>query len=101
MQAITADTADVDLKRFFAPRGVVVFGSVTSSPAMLQRVRWFNCPVAFVNPKGGDGGDIPVYRNLGEVPGTIDLALIRTAPNTALKLIVDCGDRGVASALVF
>jgi acyl-CoA synthetase (NDP forming) len=93
--------SDVDMKRFFAPRGVVAFGSVSSSPALLARFDWYDCPLAFVNPKGGDAGKYPVYRQLSEVPGTIDLAIIRTAPPTVLKLIEECGARGIPYALVF
>jgi acyl-CoA synthetase (NDP forming) len=97
----TVNESDVDMKRFFAPRGVVAFGSVSSSPALLARFDWYDCPLAFVNPKGGDAGKYPVYRQLSEVPGTIDLAIIRTAPPTVLKLIEECGERGIAYALVF
>src|SRR5688572_16467069 len=98
MDAVTEE-APVDLKRFFAPRGVVVFGSVSSSPVMLSRFGWYKCPLAFVNPKGGDAGHYPVYRSLTEVPGTIDLAIIRTAPPTVIKLIEECGARGIPYAL--
>ena len=101
MPAGTTNTLDVDMRRFFAPRGVVVFGSVSSHPALLQRFDWYDCPLAFVNPKGGDAGKYPVYRQLSEVPGTIDLAIIRTAPPTVLKLIEECGARGIPYALVF
>ena len=73
MDAVTHE-APVDLKRFFDPRGVVVFGSVSSQPAMLSRFGWYKCPLAFVNPKGGEAGKYPVYRSLSEVPGELDLA---------------------------
>ena len=101
MPADIPNTLDVDLKRFFAPRGAAVFGSVSSHPVMVQRYRWYKCPTVYVNPKGGDGGEIPVYRTLAEVPGPIDLAVIRTAPATVLSIVEECGRCGVPFALVF
>src|SRR5258708_1809808 len=97
----TANASDVDMKRFFAPRGVVVFGSVSSQPALLSRFGWYSCPLAFVNPKGGDAGNYPVYKSLSEVPGPLDLAIIRTAPPTVLKLVEECAGRQIPFALVF
>ena len=101
MQHARAHEPDIDMKRFFEPRVVVVFGSVSSHPALLERFGWYDCPLAFVNPKGGDAGKYPVYRQLSEVPGEIDLAIIRTAPPTVIRLIEECGERGIPHALVF
>ncbi len=90
-----------DLVGFFKPRGVVVFGSISGQRGAVERYKRFGCPVYLVNPKGGDSDLFPVYRDLDEIEGTIDLALIRTAPATVLKLIDQCGRRGVPNALVF
>ena len=42
MAALTDDIDDVDLNRFFSPRGVVICGSVSANPVMLERARWFH-----------------------------------------------------------
>lgn len=89
-----------DLVSFFKPRGVVVFGSI-GGRATLQRYQRFGCPVYLVYPKGGETDLFPVYRDLDEIDGVIDLALIRTAPATVLKIIDQCGRRGIPNALVF
>ena len=81
-----------DLVSFFKPRGVVVFGSI-GGRGTLERYRRFGCPVHLVYPKGGQTDLFPVYRDLDEVEGEIDLALIRTAPATVLKIIDQCGRR--------
>ena len=89
-----------DLVSFFKPRGVVVFGSI-GGRGTLGRYKRFGCPVYLVYPKGGETDLFPVYRDLDEIEGLIDLALIRTAPATVLKIIDQCGRRGVPNALVF
>lgn len=89
-----------DLVGFFKPTGVVVFGSI-GQRGTLERYKRFGCPVYLVNPKGGESDLFPVYRDLDEIDGHIDLALIRTAPATVLKLIEQCGRRGIPNALVF
>ena len=90
-----------DLRSFFKPRGVVVFGSVSGQRGTLERYKRFGCPVYLVNPKGGESDIFPIYRDLDEIDGVIDLALIRTAPATVIKLIDQCGRRGIPNALVF
>ena len=100
---IRADPIEMDrpdLVSFFKPRGVVVFGSI-GGRGTLQRYKRFGCPVYLVYPKGGESDLFPVYRDLDEVEGVIDLALIRTAPATVLKIVDQCGRRGIPNALVF
>lgn len=90
-----------DLTLFFKPRGVVVFGSIVDAPSANDRYLRFGCPVYLVNPRGGVHSMFPVRTCLEDVPGDIDLALIRTAPATAIALLDECGARGIRSALVF
>lgn len=89
-----------DLIGLFSPRGVVVFGSI-GGRGTLERYKRFGCPVYLVYPNGGQSDLFPVYRDLDEVDGVIDLALIRTAPPTVLKIVDQCGRRGIPNALVF
>lgn len=90
-----------DLKRFFRPRAMVVFGSVKMNATIEERYRRFGCPVYFVNPKGGDAGEFAVFRSLDDVPGRIDLAMVRTSPAVSVDVMEQCGKRGIPFALVF
>jgi acyl-CoA synthetase (NDP forming) len=90
-----------DLARFFAPKGVAVFGSITDHPIVNERYSRFGCPIYLVNPKGGEHSVFPVYRDLDEIDGPIELAMIRTAPKTCARLVERCGKRGIPYALVF
>jgi acyl-CoA synthetase (NDP forming) len=90
-----------DLKRFFAPNGVAVFGSIVDHPIVNGRYSQFGCPIHLINPKGGEHSRFPVYRDLDEVPGPIELAMIRTAPKTCAALLERCGRRNIPFALVF
>lgn len=90
-----------DLARFFRPRAMVIFGSVKMTPAIEERYNRFGCPIYFVNPKGGEAGRFPVCRSLDDVPGEIDLAMLRTSPAVSVDIMAACGKRGIPFALVF
>ena len=88
----------LDLVGFFKPTAVV-FKSIASKGHSERHAD--GCPVYLVNPKGGESDLFLIYRDLDEIEGHIDLALIRTAPATVIKLIEQCGRRGSSMRRVF
>lgn len=54
-----------------------------------------------VNPNyDGDIRGLPVYDTVAETPGTPDLAFVATPAETIPQLVEECGDSGVAGAVV-
>ncbi len=90
-----------DLKAFFQPRGIAVIGASTtpgklgySVVANLAR-GGFPGAVYPVNPRGGSIFDLPVYRNITEVPDPVDLAVIIIPAPLVPAALEACGDRGI------
>ena len=83
------------------PRGVAIVGTIDSSPFGLERLRRYGCPTCYVNSKGGDAGDIPVYKSLAEVPDPLDLVIVKVSAPRAIEAMEEIGKRGVPNALVF
>jgi acyl-CoA synthetase (NDP forming) len=95
--------SDVDIARILAPKsGVAFVGRVDlSEAARFQFARYGDVNICYVNPKGGPGGDIPVYRSILDLPDGYDLAVVRIAPARVAQVIEDCGTRGLRDVLVF
>jgi acyl-CoA synthetase (NDP forming) len=100
-EALARNVRDID--RMLAPkRGVAFVGSANvDEAARFQWARYGDVKIVIVNPRGGQAGDVPVYRSMLEVPDEIDLAVVRCGPRPAIQVIEDCGKRGVLNALVF
>jgi acetate---CoA ligase (ADP-forming) len=96
-----SDGGRPDLDRFFHPRGVAIVGAIDTSAFGRERIRRYGCPTCYVNPKGGDAGDIPVYKSLAEVPDPLDLVIIKISAPRAIEVMEEVGKRGVPNALVF
>jgi acyl-CoA synthetase (NDP forming) len=94
-----------DLDEFFHPEAVALVGSVNRSakPENLRRAyserwgeRWF-----LVNAKGGQVGDIPIYRRVTDVPVRVTLAVVNVGTRLVPKVVEECGEHGVRYVLVF
>lgn len=92
-----------DIGRLLGPkRGVIFVGSAeVTAAARHQFARYGDVNICIVNPKGGQAGDIPIYRSVVEVPDGFDLAVVRVAPKHTPQVIEDCGRRGIHNVLVF
>lgn len=92
-----------DIARLLGPkRGVAFVGSADlSEAARYQFARYGQVKLCIVNPKGDQGGDIPIYRSVLDVPDEIDLVVVRVPAQHARQVIEDCGRRGILDVLVF
>lgn len=53
-----------------------------------------------VNPRGGTILDLPVVRNIGYLPENVDVAVIVRPAEEVADILIECGKRGVAGAVV-
>lgn len=91
---------------FFAPRGVAVLGA-SQNPSKLgygvaRNMVVSNYPGAlhFINPKGGQLFDRPIYPDVASAPDPIDLAVIIIPAKAVPSALEECGKRGIHYAIV-
>ncbi|WP_245545115.1 acetate--CoA ligase family protein [Parvibaculum lavamentivorans] len=95
-----------NLERMYAPRSVALVGA-SAREGSVGNVLLRNLlaaglpgPVWAVNPRGGRIGEVEVYKDVASLPGTPDLAVIATPPQTVPGLISELGARGTKAAVV-
>jgi len=54
-----------------------------------------------VNPKYKDIAGIRCYKNVSDLPGETDLALIAVSEKITVKTLSDCGDQGINNAIIY
>ena len=102
-------TSRADLRAFFDPQGVAVFGSLREMPGtaywviknMLQF--GFRGGIYPINPdpsKYRDVFGLKVYGDIKEVAGAADLAVVITPPPTVPEIAQKCATWGVKAAIV-
>ncbi|MGD8822638.1 MAG: acetate--CoA ligase family protein, partial [Anaerolineales bacterium] len=86
--------------------GVAVFGA-SQNPSKLgygvaRNMVVSNYPGAlhFINPKGGQLFDRPIYTDIASAPDPIDLAVIIIPAKAVPGALEDCGQRGIRYAIV-
>ncbi len=95
-----------NLDYLLAPRSVALIGASTRAGSLGSIIATnlakggFNGPLWLVNPKGGVIGDHTVHVSIAELPGTPDLAVIATPPETIPGLITELGARGTRAAVI-
>ena len=60
----------------------------------------FNGPVYPINVAGGHVASVPCWKEIGDVPGDVDLAVIAVPDLAVLEAIEACGRKGVASLVI-
>ena len=51
--------------------------------------------IFLVNPKGGTMFGRPVYTRVGDIPETVDLAVVTVSAAAVIDLIPECRDKGI------
>ncbi len=105
MRAARAELAQshADITRFLSPkRGIAYVGSVDKT----EKERKFATlrdamKTAYVNPRGGDGGDSPVYLSVRDLPDEYETVVVRTAATRVIGILEDCAQRGIRDIVVF
>ncbi len=94
------------LERLLAPRSIAVIGasrradSLGGRLAPILRQHGYPGEVFLVNPTGEPVGGEPTYRNVDELPGPVDVALVAVAAALVPAVLERCGERGIANAVV-
>jgi acyl-CoA synthetase (NDP forming) len=89
-----------DIESFFSATGFAYVGAVDTSPfARKHNARLGR--YCYVNPKGGDAGEIPVFKSMLDVPDWVSVAVVKTSPRVVPQVIEDCARRGVKNILLF
>ena len=96
-----------DLESFFHPNGTAIIGRIDGAATVTadelhNRYDRFGSRWYLVNPRGGTvGGDIPVYKSVGDIPDSVELAVVNVAPPIVPGVIDEIGAKGIKYALVF
>ena len=98
-------TSHNNIRTFFEPKGVALIGARSSLgfgygiPLLLKKQGWED-RLYLVNPKGGVLHGMTVYRNVGEVPDPVDLALVIVAAPRVPEILAEIGERGIRHVII-
>lgn len=94
------------LRGFFDPQGIAVVGA-SRDPRKVGGAVFRNLlaggytgPVYPVNPHAGEIAGLPAYASVSETPDPVDLAVVAVPAAACIKVIEDCGRRGISAAVV-
>ena len=94
------------LSPFFNPQGVVIIGA-SSDPNKLgyglaRNLIFSNYQgaVHFVNIKGGDLFNRPIFKSIVDVPDPVDLAAVLIPARFVPEALRDCGKRGIRAVII-
>ena len=94
------------LDAFFRPRNVAVIGATEDKSSVghsivsnLQRTS-FGGKIYPVNPNRSSVFDLPCFPQIGDVPETVDLAVIVTPARTVPGIVWECAAAGVEGAII-
>ncbi|MGO9558413.1 MAG: GNAT family N-acetyltransferase [Acidimicrobiales bacterium] len=98
--------AVASIARLLCPSSIAVIGA-SRKPGTIGRellsnlmAGGFTGPVYPVNPAGGEIDGLTAFRSIGEVPGTVDLAVIAVPAAQVAEVIEECGVKGVGGLVV-
>jgi len=94
------------LRRLFYPERVLIYG-VSDSPSNLAKytamnLQTFHFPGTFdlVGKDGGTWLGRPIHRDIAQIDGTPDLAVLLIPARSVPQVLEDCGKKGVSFAVV-
>ena len=94
------------LEPLFLPRSVAVIGATdragTVGRSVISNLLESKSPIKVyaVNPSHGEVLGLKTYKHIGGIAGGVDLALVVTPAQTVPRIIGECVDAGVKSAVV-
>jgi acyl-CoA synthetase (NDP forming) len=106
MNKKTHQTTRKDFKRIFHPQRVVIVGVSAEDGArsfgtgMLNALNamGFEGDIFPVNPKGGNFAGLAIYKQIEDIPGKIDFAIIAVAAKAVPEALEACRKKGAAGA---
>ena len=102
----TTPTLEHPLDAIFRPRAVAVIGASDKGGSVGRAILWnlisspFGGTVYAINPRRRNVLGIKAYRNIGEIPEPVDLAMVLTPAPTVPGLIDKCAAAGVKAAII-
>ena len=97
---------EASLDAVLRPRSVAVVGASTRKQSIGREILrnmvdfGFTGPVYPVNPHASVVRSMQAYRSLTEIPGAVDLAVIVVPQDNVMKVINECGRKGVRGVVV-
>lgn len=93
-----------DIHEFFHPRAVALIGPLNRrlEPERILsplRARWGDA-FRLVDADGGSIGSTPVYRDVAEIPGAVDLGVLAVPAGDVLDTVEACGERQLRNLIV-
>jgi acetyltransferase len=98
--------ARAGLEALFLPRSVAVIGATdragTVGRSVISNLLESKSPIKVyaVNPSHGEVLGLKTYKHIGDIAGGVDLAVVVTPAQTVPRIIGECVDAGVKSAVV-
>jgi acetate---CoA ligase (ADP-forming) len=95
-----------DIKYLFEPRSVAVVGASAKSGKLGNSVvrnliySKYKGKIFPINPSGGEILELQAYKDVADVPGEIDLAVIVVPASAAFEAVKGCADKGVKFAAI-
>ncbi len=105
MSSISPELAE-QLNHVFYPRSVAIIGATSREGSFgrlfLEGFRRMGFPgIVPIHPREKDLLGLTAYPSVKDAPQEIDLAVLLTPPEQALKIVQDCVEKGVKAILVF
>ena len=94
------------LEAMFAPRSVAVIGATETMGSVGRTIlenlmaQPFGGVVHPVNPKRSHVLGLRAYKSVGEIPGSVDLAVVATPASSVPAIITECAAAGVRGTVV-
>jgi acetyltransferase len=94
------------LNVFFSPKTVAVIGATETAGSVGRTILWnlvtnpFGGTVFPINPKRPSVLGLKAYKNIGEVPDEVDLAVVVTPAASVPAIVQECGEAGVKGIVV-
>lgn len=95
------------LKRLLQPTSIAIIGAseepsrIGGRPLAYLLAAGYRGAIYPVNPKRSTVQGLAAYPSIGDVPGTVDLAIIAVSANQVVDAVRDCASRGVGAAVIF
>lgn len=103
---VMAESDIRSLDPVFRPKAIAVIGASRTPGTVGYEIihnllaEGYTGAIYPVNPNATAVHSIPAYRNIADVPGAIDLAIITVPKQYALQAAEECGERGVRALIV-
>ena len=96
-----------NLKRMFEARSIAVIGAsgdatrIGGRPVAMLKSMGYQGELHPINPNRDEVQGLKAWKSVGDVPGTVDLAICAVPGNLVEGVLQQCAEKGVAGVIVF